>query len=109
MGVVRNLLFPRAWIGLSDMADAEVPQGTAEIKRAFQGWLRSVASERDLTQDEIARLVQAQVMTHPRTIAAWFQGKSTPQYPQLVALVRALGSLPPSLKELCQNDTQTRT
>ena len=85
------------------MTDAESPRTTTEITKEFQAWLRTVASERDLTQDEIARLVQAQVMTHPRTIAAYFQGRATPQYPQLVALVRALRALPPALSEFCRD------
>ena len=85
------------------MPDAKTPQTELQIRREFQSWLRNAASERGLTQDEIARLVQAQVEIHPRTITAWFGGQSTPRYPQLVALVRALQALPPTLSEFCRD------
>ena len=81
----------------------------AEVRSEFQKWLRRRARQLGLTQDDVARRVQAQVQIHPKTIEAWFQGKSMPSYLPLVALSRALGELPPSLQALCPDERPDET
>ena len=72
----------------------------AELEREFKAWLRDTAGRKGLTQDDVARAVQAQTPIHPRSVTSWFLGSALPTYAPLVALCAALGELPPALRVL---------
>ncbi len=64
----------------------------------LRAWLRQTCTERGLTQSDVVWMVSGYRRTNPKTVEAWFQGRSMPSYPLLVALALVFGELPPAFR-----------
>ena len=71
-------------------------------------WMQEKLKERDLSQQDLAWMLDGIRRTHPTTVESWFQGKTVPSFPLLVALVSVFGELPPPLQRALSREAAPR-
>lgn len=71
-----------------------------DLQREFTAWFRGLLASHEMTKFEAAVALGFRTQ---RSVEVWLRGGSLPSYPNLVAIVRAFGELPPGL-ELPESD-----